>query len=291
MEIGFIKEFKVLSELCNYSRAADALFISQSTLFSHIKSLENELGVPLFERDGKKIIVSNFGQIFLTYADRIIDAEDRYRKEIADKEKRSNQIIHIGTQYRITELVKEFSGKYKNYTVYTNDILDYLNDLENGTCELAFVRGFPKQEDKYNAILYIEDRLVVAVYPSHPLAGRSSVSIDELNNESFVMISKPHQKESFGMKLCKEAGFIPKVAITAVNGIEAVRLVAEGAGISIFLKEILASEKIDPIVLINLVPDMLCTIYLCWLKDTELSDGAKAFVEFVKEKSKKILET
>ena len=63
MEIDYVNEFLVLAKVLNYSDAADRLFISQSSLFKHIKALETELGVPLFEKDGKFIVLSKYGMI------------------------------------------------------------------------------------------------------------------------------------------------------------------------------------------------------------------------------------
>lgn len=108
METAYLKEFIVLAKMCNYNRAADELFISQSSLFNHIKTLEAELSVPLFERSGKRIIVSEYGQMFLPYAHRIIDATEGFDNEVKEKKMDASRAILIGTQYRLTQLVRSF---------------------------------------------------------------------------------------------------------------------------------------------------------------------------------------
>ena len=83
------------------------MFISQSSLFNHIKTLEAELSVPLFERSGKRIIVSEYGQMFLPYAHRIIDATEGFDNEVKEKKMDASRAILIGTQYRLTQLVRD----------------------------------------------------------------------------------------------------------------------------------------------------------------------------------------
>ena len=65
MELSYIREFVVLAETGNYLEAADALFIAQSSLSRHIKSIELDLGSPLFDRTTRKVVLNGFGQAFL----------------------------------------------------------------------------------------------------------------------------------------------------------------------------------------------------------------------------------
>lgn len=64
MELSYIREFVVLAETGNYLEAADALFIAQSSLSRHIKSIELDLGSPLFDRTTRKVVLNGFGQAF-----------------------------------------------------------------------------------------------------------------------------------------------------------------------------------------------------------------------------------
>ncbi len=285
METKHLEEFVVLAEICNYNRAADALFISQSSLFNHIKSLESDLGVSLFSRKGKNIVLSDYGQIFLPYAKTIISTEKEYRQIVdTDKDKDKNlEKLCIATQYLITELVKGFRNKYHNYKIYVVDNYSAMEVLDDGVCELAFIRDVPEIETSvYNVIPYRTDTMAAAVYSSHPLAGRDKVRLGELKNEDFVMISEHMGQECYGMQLCKRAGFIPNVVMTASGGNEAARLVNEEMGISLFFKGIIASEFFDNVTMVDLDPPVECRISLCWRKDKELSKPAELFVEYVK---------
>lgn len=67
MEIDYIREFVTLADVGNYMEAADILFISQSTLSRHIKSIEEDLGAPLFDRTTRKVVINDFGKIFSSF--------------------------------------------------------------------------------------------------------------------------------------------------------------------------------------------------------------------------------
>ena len=71
MEIDYIREFVVLTETENFLEAAERLFISQSSLTRHIKSLEEDLGMQVFDRTTRKVTLNNFGKLFLPYAKEI----------------------------------------------------------------------------------------------------------------------------------------------------------------------------------------------------------------------------
>lgn len=283
MKISYIKEFLILAEMCNYSRAANALFISQTSLFNHIKALEQELGVLLFERSGKKIIISEYGQMFLPYARMIINAAECYVKDISEKKSDASRAILVGTQYRIMDLTGKFRSAYKDYMIHTLDSKSVEESLYKDGCELAFIRNLEEQDGKYNAIPYINDSMVVTLYRSHPLAKRKSLTLDELKKQYFVVPSPLKKREDDIISLCRRAGFVPKVVMTVLTGSDVARAVNDELGISLLLKKTILSEKLDNIVFVDLMPKVECNVSLCWRKDIILSEGARKFVEFVKQ--------
>lgn len=282
MEITYIEEFVVLASICNYGRAADVLFVSQSSLFNHIKALESELGIALFDRKGKNIVLSDYGQTFLPYAKTIISAAKEYEQVIRSRRDNGSQKLCIGTQYRITDLIKGFHSQCPGYDIHLFDNYGAMEALDEGVCELAFIRDVSASEKRvYGIVPYVTDSIVAAVYSTHPLAKRPRLRLHELRNEAFVTVSQPQEEESYVMKNCKRAGFFPRVVMTAVNGNEAARLVNEGFGISLFLKRTIISEHFDNLALIDLDPPVECAISLCWRKDKPLSPGASDFVNYV----------
>ena len=85
MQIDYIKEFIILAEIGNFLEAADHLFMSQSTLSRHIKSLEDDLGTPLFDRTTRKVSLNEYGHLFLPYAREISKIQYNYTTELYNK--------------------------------------------------------------------------------------------------------------------------------------------------------------------------------------------------------------
>lgn len=83
MKIQSMREFITLSELKNFNYASEKLFLSQPTLSRHIKELEEELGVTLFNRSTRRVELTEYGQYFLPFAKRIVSAEDEYTEGFA----------------------------------------------------------------------------------------------------------------------------------------------------------------------------------------------------------------
>lgn len=288
MEVTYIKEFIVLAKICNYGRAAEALYISQTSLFNHIRALETEIGTALFDKKGRKIVLSEAGQLFLPYAKTITLASDEFTSVLKETTKKRNALLRIAIQYPISELIQGFRTQYPDYGIHFLDSQIPIDMLADGSCELAFVRNVtPEMYPEYNIIPYLSDTVVAAVYASHHLAQRKSILLTELKAEDFVMIAQRKKRDCYCMQVCKNAGFVPKVAMTAATGSEAVKMVDAGMGVSLFLKGTMTPENFPNLVLLELEPDVECTVSLCWRKTRVLSPGAEAFVQFVKQRIEK----
>ncbi len=89
MKIQSMREFLTLSELRNFNSASEKLFLSQPTLSRHIKELEEELGVTLFNRSTRRVELTECGEYFLPFARLIVNAEDEYTEGLAGMKKQN----------------------------------------------------------------------------------------------------------------------------------------------------------------------------------------------------------
>ncbi|MCD8231072.1 MAG: LysR family transcriptional regulator [Clostridiales bacterium] len=97
MNIDYFREFIVLADCGSYIEASERLFIGQSSLSKHIMSMEKELGVPLFERTSRKVILTRFGELMIPYANRIVQAQFDYRHALQTEQESTRGRITIGT--------------------------------------------------------------------------------------------------------------------------------------------------------------------------------------------------
>ena len=187
MEIEYICEFVVLAETCNYMEAADRLFVSQSALSRHIKALEEELHVQLFDRSTRKVSLSPFGSLFLSYARQIASTRYAYEAAISGALKAEHGNIRIGSipvmsQYRITDLIMRFRQENPGFSmdIIEGDTLELTRMLRSGQCDLAFLREGETNTGEFNIIHHDTDQLTAFMHRDHPFADRQFIRIELL---------------------------------------------------------------------------------------------------------------
>jgi LysR family transcriptional activator of glutamate synthase operon len=286
METRHMREFTVLAQGCNVGEAATRLLISQSALSKHIKSMEAELGVPLFDRMGKGMVLNEYGKLFLLYAKQLVMLEDHYRKDVHSKLHDADHVIVIGTEYRITKLLTDFRQKNNDYllsSIEGNDLGEIRELLRSGECDLAFLMNTEDSAREFISIPYVTDAVVAVLYSSHPLAGRRTVSLEELKDDDFVMVRPGATHTDLCLEMCQKAGFTPKIVMTASRGHEVVDLVREELGVSLLLGRLVAAIEAEGIVTAELTPRIPVEVSVCHRRDAELSSGAKLFLQYVAE--------
>jgi LysR family transcriptional activator of glutamate synthase operon len=286
MDTRYIREFAVLAQVCNFGEVAAKLFISQSSLSKHIKSVEEELGATLFDRTGKGIVLNEYGKIFLPYARQMVMLEDHFRKDIYNKRHDADNIIVIGTEYRITNLLTDFRLKHKDYLLSSieGNVLGEIGELlRTGKCELAFICNLNDPDQEFVSVPYTTDVFVAVLYDSHPLAGRATISLEELRSEDFVMFPPYAVHTCFCMDICQQSGFTPKIVLTGSRGSDVVDLVRQEMGISLLFGHAVAEIDTHGIALVEIAPRVPFDISICYRRDAQLTSGAKLFLRYVQE--------
>lgn len=193
MNLSQLYYFKKLAELQHYTRAAKELFITQPTLSDAMSSLEKELGVPLFRRDGRNVKLTPCGVEFNQYVRSSLRELD---EGIAAMEQRKGElrgVISLGTTFTIQDdylpaLLMAYHEEYganisiETYQGFTNFLTQCLH---NETLDVAFCgrRGY-EPDLVYRPIL--SRPLELAVRADHPFAGRKSVTFDDIKGERLI---------------------------------------------------------------------------------------------------------
>ncbi len=289
MDISYICEFATLAETCSYMEAADQLFISQSALSRHIKALEEDLGVQLFDRSTRKVSLSRFGTLFLPYARRITAIRYEYEAAISAAQKAEHGNIRIGTipvmsQYHITDLLVNFQ---KNNTGFSLDVIEgdsteLVRMLRSGQCDLAFIREGEENTEEFNIIHFDTDQLAAFVPKSHPFARQSFVRVEQLRNEPLMLLAKNTFMHALCIDFCRKAGFQPNVVLTTHRASNMLDLVRKGMGTAILSRRPTIPLMTDDIVAIDIEPRIITNINLAYAKNHQLSVGTKRFIDLAK---------
>lgn len=223
LETSIFNEFLILEETNSFSKAAKQLRISQASLSRHIKQLEDEYGMLLFERTTQKIKLTPYGESLVHYARIILEAERSFKREIEKINFQNSNHLVVGCidypfYYGITSHLADFKRENPNATleVMINSTDELVRNLNTGEVDVAFIRNIDNVADKFDSIFYKEDYMHIAVPVKHHLANKKTVSIKEFKTDTFYKrYKKGSYMDSLFSKLASDAGFKP---VFSANG-------------------------------------------------------------------------
>lgn len=290
----YLREFITLSEVGNFTDAADQLFLSQSTLSRHIKELEAELGVRLFTRTSKSVILNEYGQKFFPYAQRILSVEDECLRAFSDEIHRMNGQLRIGVfvldeQYKYMDIITEFHKEYRKYKIsLIEDRITVLKHcVEKGTCDFAIVFNRPGQHpDNMERITISKDSLVVILPPDHPLASNSVVDLEQLKDEPVIMQDESSFFYQQYIDAMQQVGFSPNINLCNLNTKSILKMVEYGQGITIRPKQLTVSKNNTATAMVDTRPAIDIDIDLIYRKDKPRTAAENDLIGFFREKLK-----
>lgn len=196
MELRQLKYFVKTAETLNFSEAARNLYITQSTLSQQIKTLEDELGVILFQRDSHNVTLTENGEKMLPLARQTLLDAETCKAQISDLNRLMTGTLNIGVTYSfssiLTETIKEFIEEYpgiKLNIMYRTmeELMDLLRKRE-ADFVLAFKPNLPCDDIESRTLF--EDKLSLIIRRDHPYANRQTVTIDDLSKIRLAIPAK-----------------------------------------------------------------------------------------------------
>lgn len=291
MTLNQLKYFQTVARLENVRAAAEKLYVSQPSLSRSVDSLEKELGVMLFERSGRGIVLTKAGRLFLEYADRILEECDIaiYKmKELSS----SGGRIDIGyvfplANYYIPHKVRTFLDKPGNENVIfgftQNRTSDILRGIKSGQIDVGFC-AYKDNEEALEFFPIIRQEMVIIVPIGHPLAGSGSVSVRELVNYPVIGYDRFSGLGGATRRLYRDLGINPNIICECPdeNAIQA--LVRENFGIALVADVDMLNEEEISILHVN---DAELTHYvnMVWLRHHYQMPAIKRFIDFMKGES------
>ena len=245
MELRHLRYFVAVAEEEHITRAAARLRMQQPPLSQQIKALELELGVTLFNRVGKRIVLNGAGKLFLSEAREILTHADSAIKRVQRFDLGEEGRMRIGytSSASLHELTPKIIRAFRAaHTLISLEIEegaahDLLCAVEEERIDAAFVRSPVTQYATLECISLNQENMVVALPVQHPLASSPGIGINlaTLKDESFILYRQVNGsgiKESF-INCCREAGFEPHAVQEVHRIMAAIQLVAAGMGISV----------------------------------------------------------
>ena len=290
MDLLQLQYFRRLAESQHVTRTARELNISQPALSATIKKLENELGAPLFTREGRNITLSPYGRIFRDYVEEAFLSLENGRRAVADLWNGDALSLTVGLLEPLSwkDMIREFSTQYPGITLnvlsieysrFTDSLLDGQIDLY-----LGGTNGMkPGELSRVHTEVLREDDMVVMVPASHPLAGRETIDLRELKDEAFINLTPGSNFQEFINTLFQEAGFEPHVSMICDSSLRFV-MVAEGHGIIITTRNAAGRATTPGLSWAMLsYPKEKRRVGLVWYKGHIITSSMDKFIRFARE--------
>ena len=227
-----------VAETGNFTRASERSHITQPSLSQQILNLEKEVGHKLFHRLGRKAVLTEAGATFLERARRILFDVENAAKELKDSPS-LDRVITVGAvptvaPYLLVPLIERCRVTHPNLTVHMRE--DFRSDLTRavleGDLDLAVVT-LPVKDHRLSIEPLLTEPLLLVVSRSHPLAGRSQVTANDLAEETFVTMGDSSTLAAQIRSFCGDHNFAPKIGYRCAQVATLKLFVAMGAGISI----------------------------------------------------------
>lgn len=287
MNLDYLRYFVKLAQVGHYTRASEQLNISQPSLSHAVRQLEEELGVPLFERQGRNTQLTQFGEEFLDCAARTLATLDEGVISLRRKAKgegliRLGFLRVLGTNY-VPRLAARFLAarpdRQIQFTFHSGRTQELLEGLADRRYDLVFCSR-PAPELGLTAVPVRAQELVLIVPPGHPLAGRAGVSLAEAAPYPMVCFSRDSGLRAVVDELFDALGVRPQVAWETEEDQVVAGLVAQGFGIAV-VPEMDVLHQLDLVALPITAPPYRRDFFLVHDDRLFLSPAAREFRKFV----------
>lgn len=295
----------------SFSKAAKRLFISQPSLSAAVKRIENELGVPLFNRGTNPVSLTEGGEYYIKFAEKIMETEREMREHFAALAAGGSSRLNVGSSmffctYVLPDIVEAFREKRGGVSVTLSEgsSVALSERLKDGSLDFLLEAEQP-DKNAFESAVWTTEHIILAVpssfaineelaayrYSFEELASergnapaKPPVPPERFAGENFLILKKWNDLHRRAMAICRRAGFTPKVSMYLEQMMTAYSLVCEGRGIA-FVRDTLLEclPPTDRAVFYRIdSPESKRDIYLSYKKSGTLTQIQREFIEFMK---------
>jgi DNA-binding transcriptional LysR family regulator len=288
MELRQLEYFIAVAGELNFSRTAQRIHVVQSALSASVGRLEKELGVELFDRSKRQIVLTAPGEVFLQHAREVIHTAQRARSSVADYRDQLTGTVTLGTLMswgglNLAAVLEEFRRLHPLVTVQLRQSLTgsagHLDAISDGKMDLALV-SLASSPSRLVAVRELtHEPMVFVCESSHALAGRRHVQLVDLAGQDFI-----HFPRGWGIRQRLDAGFAaagvqPSSAYEVADYAIAAELVRHRLAATVL--PISAANRFPDLRVIPLDPPLTWTLYLACAESQTDGGAVKALVDTI----------
>jgi DNA-binding transcriptional LysR family regulator len=248
MEIGRLEAFIHVATLLSFSKAAEALYLTQPTVTARIQALERELGEPLFERMGRTIRLTDAGKSFLPHAQRALQSIKEGTDAIASLRNVDRGTLSIGTAptvgtYVLPNILQRYAVQYPGVevSIRTGRSEEVMAMVLADEVQIGFER-YLTHPDIETVELY-EDDIYLMASAEHSFAARSTVTVEDVARESVVFFDVGSSYHAISQAIFRDTGVAPRHSLDVDSLEMAKHLVLRGLGLA-FLPRVAVEREL-----------------------------------------------
>ncbi|MBV2208296.1 MAG: DNA-binding transcriptional regulator OxyR [Thermomonas sp.] len=300
MNLRDLKYLVTLADLRHFGKAAEACFVSQPTLSTQIMKLEEELGVALFERAPRKVMLTAAGQDVVQRARRIVAEVDELKEAARRSQDPASGTLRLGAfptlaPYLLPHVVPQLREQFPKLELLLveekSDVL--LQRLREGKIDAALL-ALPVHDEQLHAELLFEEPFLLAAPSQHPLAHQPHLSTRDLSDETLLLLEDGHCLRDQALDVCRLSGAQEKSGFRATS-LETLRqMVAAGVGVTL-LPQLAVHPSIPQPTGVQLVtfaaPTPSRKIALVWRKSSAMNAFLKQLADTISTQAQAQLES
>jgi len=291
MDVRGLEVFLSVAKHLNYTRAGEEVNLSQPSVSVRIRQLETELGVKLFEQLGKKVVLTEAGQVLVPHARRVIAAIEDAKQSIDELQGLERGSLRIGASttpgmYLIPRVIARFKGRYPKIEIHLGikDTRQIEAGVINNDYDFGFVGGH-LVGDEVAVLPWLTDELVLIVAPDHRLVRKRSIKADTLKKEKFIVRESGSATRAAVLNHLEKSELRIEAIMEMENPESVKKAVQSGLGIALISKFAVETELKAKILVAVRVSDLDIRreLKIVYRRDKHLGRAAQAFIEIARE--------
>lgn len=291
MDIRHLEYFSEVAKHLSFTKAANALHISQPSLSKAIKSIEDELSVPLFYRSSKQLELTDAGKAVLVNAKTVLEAFYGLTSELSDIMELKKGEISIGIPPIVgaaffSKLISRFKERYPSIQIKLTEVgtNKIKQEIEEGILDIGLICNVPSHSDQFELVKVLNDPLLLIVHKNHPLAQKKKVHFSEIESQPFILYRKDFSLHDRIVEECNRHGFYPNVVCESSQKDFMIELVEAKLGIALLPSRICQDLHLRDLVALPLEDSTInLELGMIWKKNKYLSFGLREFIKVSKE--------
>jgi len=247
MNLNQLETLITISKTMSFRKAGELLNLTQPAVSAQIKSLEDEFGAVLVDRN-QPVTLTDAGEIFLEHAEKILAIVDELKMKLSDIQSTPQGLIRLGTTTSIAiqilpRVMSYFNNQYPQIqtTIHSMSTSQIMASVENGTVDIGITYLFEKPAGLVTSVLYY-DTFELVVSPAHPLAEHKHLPLSALNDVDFIMLTPDTAGRRFVDAMFAQHGITPRIVMELSSSEEVKRMVELNMGAGIISKMSIAKE-------------------------------------------------